>query len=306
MVSLASVTVGAYLNAQLAYMLEDKSMFSMPADQIGQLTSELTVASLPFSMVTTCAVSFIFEIVGRKLTLFFSFFFTGILFFLLPYTAPNYFLLTVARCLLGVTMSAPLAHPLIPDYVRRESRGAAIAVAGVGIVLGEVFSMGILFNLTKSMSYYDAFLASAMLIFSFSIFFLYSVQDPALERIRNAVESRHSVLLQKRLSRLPAKTLRMQRRTTKSRSLNIPIEPTNLEEKVRVPISNMAFASQKYYQQVLELMNIAIIELKENPVLFISMVGASITRLLSVLFSTYLILWIQTFVNGDGGNPKLL
>ena len=68
----------------------------------------------------------------------------------------------------------------------------------------------------------------------------------------------------------------------------------------------MGFASQKYYQQVLELMNIAMIELRENPILSISMIGASINRLLSVLFSTYLILWIQTFVNGDGGNPKLL
>ena len=33
----------------------------------------------------------------------------------------------------------------------------------------------------------------------------------------------------------------------------------------------------------------------DNPILLLCMIGASITRLLSVLFNTYLILWIQSF-----------
>jgi hypothetical protein len=41
-----------------------------------------------------------------------------------------------------------MAHPLIPDYVVRKSRGKAVALTGVGLVLGEVFSMGILFKFT--------------------------------------------------------------------------------------------------------------------------------------------------------------
>ena len=57
---------------------------------------------------------------------------------------------------------------------------------------------------------------------------------------------------------------------------------------------------------MLDLTKIAATEMRENPVLGICMVGASITRLLSVLFSTYLILWIQTFVSGELGNPKLV
>jgi sugar phosphate permease len=75
-------------------------------------------------------------------------------------------------------MSAPLAHPLIADYVKRSSRGKAIALAGVGIVMGEVFSMGVLFNLTKSMNYYDAFAFTACIIFCFSMFFLYAIEEP--------------------------------------------------------------------------------------------------------------------------------
>ena len=88
--STANIMVGVYLNAQLAFMLEDKSMFAMPPEQIGVATSDLTIYSLPFSMVTTLFVSYAYELLGRKWTIFTSFFLTSIVFYLIPYTAPNY------------------------------------------------------------------------------------------------------------------------------------------------------------------------------------------------------------------------
>ena len=56
----------------------------------------------------------------------------------------------------------------------------------------------------------------------------------------------------------------------------------------------------------MELNRIVGIELLDNPLIFMCMVGGTVVKLLSVLFSTYLILWIQTFVEGTHGNPKLL
>jgi MFS family permease len=100
-------------------MLEDKSMFAMPPDEIGVATSNLTIYSLPFSVVTTMLVSYIYEIFGRKFTIFTSFVLTAIVFYFIPYTAPNYSWLIAARILVGVTMSAPLSNPLIPDYIKR-------------------------------------------------------------------------------------------------------------------------------------------------------------------------------------------
>jgi len=55
-----------------------------------------------------------------------------------------------------------------------------------------------------------------------------------------------------------------------------------------------------------ELTLIVFEEMYQNPVLFMCMVGGTITKLISVLFSTYLILWIQTFVTGSNGSPKIL
>jgi MFS family permease len=163
-------------------------MFDIPSEKIGQVTSELTIWSLPFSMITTFFVSYIFEILGRRTTLFMSFFLTSIIFYLLPYTAPNYNYLIVARCAIGVTMSAPISHPLIADYINRNSRGKAIAMNGIGLVIGEILAMGVLFNFTKDMSYEDAFKVAATLISCISFFLWYAIKDPDMKKLRNKID----------------------------------------------------------------------------------------------------------------------
>ena len=89
-------------------------------------------------------------------------------------------------------MSAPLAHPLIPDYVKRSSRGKAIALSGLGFVLGEVMSMGVLFNLTKAMSYQSAFTVAALVLGVFAFFFLFTIKEPDMETLRSRAYPRHS------------------------------------------------------------------------------------------------------------------
>jgi MFS family permease len=139
-------------------------------------------------MVTTFAMSYVYEILGRKLTLFISFFLTAVVFYYLPYTAPNYNYLIVGRCLLGVTMAAPLSHPLIADYIHRRSRGKAIAMSGVGYVFGEVIAMGVLFKLTKHMNFKDAFEVAAATVFAISILMLVLVKDPDMKKLRSKID----------------------------------------------------------------------------------------------------------------------
>lgn len=107
--------------------------------------AELTIYSLPVSMVTTFFISYIFEILGRKTTLFLSFFLTAIVLFMFPRTAPHYNYLILARCMIAMTMSGPIQHPLVADYVVKKTRGKAVALTGVGLVGGEVTAMGVLF-----------------------------------------------------------------------------------------------------------------------------------------------------------------
>jgi len=124
--------IGVFLNSQLAYMLPENDMYNIPDSEIGSKTSWLTIYSLPFSLVTTPFISFSFELLGRKMTLTMSYLLTAVVFFFIPYTSPSFAMLALMRCLIGVSMAAPLAHPLINDYVRKGSRGKAIALNGLG------------------------------------------------------------------------------------------------------------------------------------------------------------------------------
>ena len=141
-------------------------------------------------MVMTFFTSYGFELVGRKWTIFLSFFFTSLVFIYIPYTAPCYTKLVICRCAIGITMAAPISHPLIPDYIVKKSRGKAIALMGVGVVFGEVFSMGVLFNLTKSMSFENAFLLSGLFILALSFVYLLIIKDPDMKNLRRGINEK--------------------------------------------------------------------------------------------------------------------
>ena len=165
--------------------------------------------------------------------------------------------------MMGFTMAAPIAHPLIPDYIKRSSRGQAVAMTGIGFVFGELFSMGILLNFTKSMSFKESFAITSALILFFAIYFLITIKEPDLKQIRNKI----------------------------SYSEGDAVIDTHRSPKS----STLTFDDLSLFQKIRSLTLITTNELKKNPLLTICMVGATITKLLSVLFSTYLILWIQSF-----------
>lgn len=146
MVSGLTMSIGGYMTTQLTYMLQEPAGgFNIPKSEIGIITSALTMWSIPFTMVMTAICGYLFEFVGRKWTLFLSYFSTAICFILIPYTAPSYTWLVVVRCAIGITMTAPMAHPLIADYVVRKSRSKGLGLMGIGVVFGAIFSMGVLF-----------------------------------------------------------------------------------------------------------------------------------------------------------------
>ena len=264
-------------------------------------------------MISTFFVSYLYELVGRKLTIFASFITTAALFVYLPYTAPDINKLIAARCAIGVTMSAPLANPLVPDYVKRSSRGRAVALNGIGFVIGEVFAMGVLFNLTKSMNYKDAFAITAGVIMVFSFFFLIAIKDPNMDNLRHG--PRHLELAEQRL--LKSQNSRADGGAGgphfnvdgkfHSKSQVSRIQRAQKGEDGHVFSDNWVmlgntsdykdyvFEQLTTWQKIVELTLIVNNEMAHNPILLLLMLGAAITRLLSVLFSTYLLLWIQTF-----------
>ena len=94
-------------------------------------------------------------------------------------------MLVALRCAIGITMAGPVSHPLINDYVRKNSRGKAIALNGLGQVFGEVVAMGVLLNLSKEMTYEAAFGMTGAIIFGCSIYLYIFVENPNFKHIRH-------------------------------------------------------------------------------------------------------------------------
>lgn len=77
-------------------------------------------------------------------------------------------------------MTGPASSPLLADYVHKDALGKASALIGIGFVLGEIVSMGVLFKITAPMSHNAAFLTCALVGLAFASLFLFIVKEPQL------------------------------------------------------------------------------------------------------------------------------
>jgi MFS family permease len=132
-------------------------------------------------MLGTFFAGYLFDILGRKITLFSAFIVGSVLVLTIPYTAPSVFpSLLIVRMLITTTLSAPNSNPLLADYIHKDAIGKAAALIGLGYVVGEVIAMAILFPVTKKMNEYNAFLTVAIVGAACSIFFIFLVKEPQL------------------------------------------------------------------------------------------------------------------------------
>ena len=104
------------------------------------------VVGFPGAIIGTFCAGYVFDIMGRKITLVSAFMGGAALLFAIPYTSPNVFpWLIIVRMAITFCFSAPAANPLLADYIHKDSIGKAATLIGIGYVIGEVLSMGILF-----------------------------------------------------------------------------------------------------------------------------------------------------------------
>ena len=177
----------------MTYILESKDGgFNIPPSKKGRITSDLVIYSIPGTVIMTAIVSYAFELLGRKWTIFLSFFSTSLIFIYIPYTPPSLPLFYACRCAIGLTMAAPVAHPLLADWVSKKSRGKGLALMGIGVLIGNIYSMGILFNFTKTMNFKNAFLVAGLNIMLLSFIYFIIVKDPDLEYLREKKQNNYS------------------------------------------------------------------------------------------------------------------
>ena len=145
--------ITTYLNAQIILLLANPEYFNVNPAETGEVAGTLISFSLPPAMISMFFVGYLYDILGRRFTLFTSFAATSILMFFIPHMSPIVFPnLMLLRMAISVAIVPPVASPLIADYIMKEAIGKGAALTGIGFIIGEILSMGVLFNVTKPMT----------------------------------------------------------------------------------------------------------------------------------------------------------
>ena len=99
----AATIAGTYTNTEIIFLLQHKDYFNTPKEDIGKRSNALIFYSIPIAMISTFIVGQIFDAIGRRPTLFFSILLGCFCMVLVPYTAPNFYLLLLVK--MGVQIS---------------------------------------------------------------------------------------------------------------------------------------------------------------------------------------------------------
>ena len=173
-----------------------------------------------------------------------------VLLFIMPYTAPYIWLLIATRTLISLFNTVLETSPLVVDYVKKDSRGTAVALGTIGMLTGEGFGMAVLLGLTIGMRIEDAHAYVAVILFVLTISISFCLREPRI-RAHEKIEEESLQEATKRLS---------------------------------------CWEKTKYLTDCVKQ------EINKDFKYLFCFVAAMVTKLVQVLYSVYLILWITDFV----------
>ena len=73
MVPITIMLLGTYVNAQTILLLRSEDYFHIEESRIGKISGTLTFVGLPFAVLSTFFAGYLYDILGRRKTLFLAF-----------------------------------------------------------------------------------------------------------------------------------------------------------------------------------------------------------------------------------------
>ena len=172
-------TVSAtFLAMNLVFLLRDPQYFGYEdADQVTEITSNITMYSLILSMIFSVFFGQIYDIMGRKLLILCFFLVTAVGIAVIPFLSPSLFALTLANMILQLVYRVLISNPLIPDYVKKTSYGKGVLCHYVGAAVGELLFIGVILRLTASWDLKYSFLCVSMLILTITVTLAFLIRE---------------------------------------------------------------------------------------------------------------------------------
>jgi len=190
-----SVTAGAFVNANMPYLLQDEGYFGIPFEEVGTKTGAIMASGSVISVCLTPLFGYGYDIIGRFWMIIPTFFLIAVQLAFIPYSAPHIWLLIIFRAILSLLMRLILVKPLLVDYVKSESRGFGMTLQAYGFVFGELI-MIFLFDMTRKLEMKQQYLVPAIFVAFFSISLIFMIREPAIkEHLRLPDGSRRDELV---------------------------------------------------------------------------------------------------------------
>ena len=128
----------------MTFLLQSPEYFSVSPSNLGTANSKLLFFTYVASMLFTPICGYIFDLFGRRIPLLLALVTAILLTFFMPHTAPDFTKLMVVRTGVGLSICILMCSPLVADYIKNQSRGTAVSMQTMGMLLGEVFAMIVL------------------------------------------------------------------------------------------------------------------------------------------------------------------
>ena len=138
------------IQIQIIFLLRDPHYFNISSADIGYISNDIIFYSMIFQIIASLTVGYLYDIFGRQVTLFFLFFIGSLAVFLVPLASPEVVpWVYLLRSLYAIFYAGVISHPLINDFVMRDSRGKAIALQNLGYVMGELINIVVVVSIVQ-------------------------------------------------------------------------------------------------------------------------------------------------------------
>jgi MFS family permease len=139
----------------ISYFTHDTSFWpNLDKTQADALNSNAASVGNLISIPMVFISGAIFDIAGRRITIVIFFLLGSLATIGFTLLAPSQIGFTVSRVALACSMAPLVTNPFINDYVVTEDRGKASGIQSAGTTMGNIFSVMVLFTITRSMGSY--------------------------------------------------------------------------------------------------------------------------------------------------------
>jgi len=169
---------GTFFNVAVIILLRDPAFFNVREGEIGRVTNDIIFYSQLTQILFTLAAGYLYDILGRRVTVVATMLPGALIVMLVPTVAPSILLLIVIRIFSSFGIWTLGCHPFINDYVSKETRGRAVAIQAAGFILGDLLTFAVMLNLTRDMSPYGRFQTYGLSLILLTVLFAALIKEP--------------------------------------------------------------------------------------------------------------------------------